>query len=584
MAGVWGMAESVDRAVDVLVAGAGPTGLAMACELRRQGVECLVVDADDGPTPLHESRALAIHASTMEVFHRLGVADPMVAQGRPVHGLSVYHGTNRIMGFRLALSPDETRYPYILSLPQGQTERILIERLGELGGEVAWSTRLSSFKSDVNGVTAVLKGPSGGATHVRARWLIGCDGPRSVVRHALGLSFAGGEYPERFLLADVRLHWPMPTDEGAIVLTSDGPFLSIPLPESGWWRLIDATGAVEVDEPDAIVARFREMTARVAASGTPAMFDEVRWASSFLIHRRIVDRYRAGRCFVVGDAAHLHSPAGGQGMNIGVQDAVNLAWKLALVVRGEGREEILDSYNAERRPVAERVLRGTDWLTRVLTLRNPVARGVRNALLGVLSGVDAVRRKLSRELSELSVSYRKSPIVGEAGPGWLQSLQQGGATAFHAERAFRRGPRPGDRMPDLLVSSSDPWTGQEQRLSDVVFRTETEVEPGVQHVLLLFQGTEPESGALETEFVSEAYAPPHLAGRIRPILVEPKVPVEDAPAWKGERLADPTNALHRRFGAVGACLYLIRPDGYIGFRAQPMDALAFREYLKRIFR
>jgi hypothetical protein len=280
---------------------------------------------------------------------------------------------------------------------------------------------------------------------------------------------------------------------------------------------------------------------------------------------------------VAGDAAHIHSPVGGQGMNTGVQDACNLAWKLALAIRGQAGAGLLDSYDAERRPVALEVLRGTDRMTRLVTARNPLVRGVRNGLIRVLSGVGAFRRKASLELSELAVAYHDSPIVADGDPGWFQALQQGGGTAFKAQRAFRRGPKAGDRLPDPPIETSDLVSGRERRLSDVVFRDVSE------HVLLVFQGTEPESGALEVEFRSEEFVPPYRPARIRPILIEPKVPVEASPAWKGERLADPTNSLHQRFGAVGACLYLVRPDGYIGYRGQPLDSFAFREYLKRIF-
>ena len=369
----------------------------------------------------------------------------------------------------------------------------------------------------------------------------------------------------------------MPDDEISVVLTPGGPFVGFPLPESGRWRLVDATGTVEAVDPDAITARFRDLVNRFAAP--EATVDEASWTSSFGIHRRVVDRFRQGRCFLAGDAAHVHSPAGGQGMNTGVQDACNLAWKLALAVRGEASAGLLDSYDAERRPVALAVLRGTDLMTRLVTLQNPLARSVRNRFFRLASGLGLVRRKASLELSELAVRYPESPIVAKDGLGWFGALRQGGGTAFKAARAFRRGPRAGDRMPDPPIGTSDPATTKERRLSDVVFSD----GPGG-HVLLVFQGTGPESGALEVEFRAEEFVSPQRSGRIRPILVEPKIPVEPSPAWKGERLADPTNALHRRFGAVGACLYLIRPDGYIGYRGQPLDSFAFREYLKQVFR
>ncbi len=573
------MSELVDREVDVLVVGAGPVGLSLACALRLEGVDCLLVDDDAGPTPIRESRALGVHPGTLEAFRRLGAAAAMIAGGRRLNGISVYRNQARMSGLRLAIDPDDTRYPFVLCLPQSRTEQILIDRLAALGGGVTWETRLTSFTADADGATAEWRDASGRTSQVRSRWLVGCDGSHSVVRHGLGLAFEGIAYEQRFLLADVRLDWSKPDDEISVMLTPDGPFAGFPLPESGRWRLVDATGTVDAFDPDAITARFRELVNQLAEPG--ATVDQVSWTSSFGVHRRVVDRFRQGRCFLAGDAAHVHSPAGGQGMNTGVQDACNLAWKLALAVRGEASAGLLDSYDAERRPVALAVLRGTDLLTRVVTLHNPLARSVRNGVFRLLLGLGLVRRKASLELSELAVGYPESPIVAKDGPGWYGAMRQGGGTAFKAERAFRRGPRAGDRMPDPPISMSDPSTGRERRLSDVVF-DHGKGRDG--HVLLIFQGTEAESGALEVEFRPEEFVSPRLANRIRPILVEPRVPIEPSPAWKAERLADPTNALHRRFGAVGACLYLIRPDAYIGYRCQPLDSFAFREYLKRVFR
>jgi len=578
------MAVSVDREVEALIVGAGPTGLTLACELRRLGVECLLIDVDKGPTPSHESRALGLHARTMEVFQRLGAGDWMAAEGRRLHGIGLCRRGRRIVEVRLALDPEETRFPHVLVLSQGRVEELLLRRLVELGGgEPAWGTRLESFQRVADGALAVLKESSGRTTRVRARWLIGCDGSRSVVRSGLGLSFEGGEYPERFLLADVRLDWLAPTDEGTGLLTPEGLVLTLPLPDEGWWRLIDATGAADIDDPEAIMDRFRAIVTRAGVGGGSARLGEARWVSSFLIHRRIVDRYRAGRCFVAGDAAHLHSPVGGQGLNIGVQDAANLAWKLALVIRGEGPEEILDSYDAERRPTARAVLRGTDWATRLLTARNPLIREARNLLLRALGGSEAARGRLSDAVSGLGVSCRKSPIVAEAAPNWLQALWRGGTASYQAGRVFGRGPRAGDRMPDPPLATADSATGRERRLSDVVFRAEPDEKPAVRHVLLVFQGAEPESAARESELVVEALAPARFAQRVRPILIEPGWG-ESAAAWTGERLADPDGALHQRFGAAGACLYLIRPDGCVAFRARPLDAAGLHDYLGRVLR
>ncbi|WP_337174783.1 FAD-dependent monooxygenase [Paludisphaera sp.] len=577
------MADWIDREVDVLIAGAGPSGLSLAVELRRQGTDCALIEAKARPTPERESRALAIHAATMEAFQRMGIAGRMREEGRVLHGFGAYRGDNRILGLRLALAPDETRFPFILILPQGRTEQLLLDRLNELDGDVEWGTRLESFKTDMDGVTAELKDDEGRTSYVRAKWLIGCDGTRSVVRQGVGLEFRGREYPERFLLADAEVSWGLPADEASILLTPEGALVAVPLPDEGRWRLIDATGRSDAATPEAVLARLQRLAGPI--SGMGGKVGEAAWTSSFVIHRRVVDRYRAGRVLVAGDAAHLHSPAGGQGLNVGVQDVVNLAWKLAMVVRGEAVESLLDSYDAERRPVAARVLWSTDRIMRLIAPRNPMARVARDAVVAGLGRIDVVSRRIARELAGLSVSYRRSPIVDEARPGWLYATSVEGATGFNANESFRRGPKPGERLPDVILAQSDPATGLPLRLSDVVHGEPalSDGSQGPRHVLLVFQGIRPESGAFRVDFLTQDFVPPHLAGRIRPILVEPRVPVEKSPAWRGERLSDPTNSLHRRFGAEGACLFLVRPDGYIGFRARPLDPLPFREYTKRIF-
>ncbi|MDG3005528.1 FAD-dependent monooxygenase [Paludisphaera mucosa] len=577
------MADRIDRHVEVLVAGAGPSGLSLACELRRRGVGCLLVDEAAGSSSERESPALTIHAATMEVFHRMGIAGRIRDEARVAHGVGLYRASSRIVDVRLTLAPDETRFPFILVLPQSRTERILLERLELLGGGIEWETRLTSFKADLDGVTAELKSSSNRSSSVRAKWLIGCDGGRSVVRHGLGLTSAGDEYPERYLSADANVSWRLTPDEAAVVLTSEGPFVAIPLPEEGRWRLIDATGKSDVRAPEAILARLRELAGPI--SGLGGEVGEASWTSSFVIHRRVVDRYRAGRGFVVGDAAHLHSPAGGQGMNAGVQDAANLAWKLAMVIRREAPESLLESYDPERRPVGERVLRGTDRIMRMFAARNPPTRAARDAVLAALGRIEGVRRRISREVAELTVSYSGSPIVAESRAGWFGAVVQEGAKGCRATRSLLRGPAPGDRMPDVLLAQIDPVTGGPLRLSDVVFRADLDpkADPVVRHILLIFPGTLPASGTLLEGFPIEDFVPPHLDDRIHPILVEPRADFEGFQAWRGERLADPANGLHRRFGAEGACLYLVRPDGFIAFRARPLDPSVFREYAKRIF-
>lgn len=530
--------------VDVLVVGAGPVGLTMACELRRHGIDCHIVDADDGPTPPRESRALGIHARTLEVFEHMGLIGPIMLRGRTLHGVNAYDRGRRFARFELDFDGLETPYPFILSLSQGETEQRLIERLAELGGTVEWQMRLTDLVQDERGVTAVVADATGAPWKIRAAWLVGCDGAHSSVRERLGLSFEGAAYPEKFLLADTRLDWDLSPDEAHVLLTPDGLVPAIPLPEPGYWRLIDATGTVETEEPDSVIARFRELLDR--AKFNAASIEDVIWASAFRIHRRAVDRLRVGRCFLAGDAAHIHSPVGGQGMNTGIQDAWNLAWKLALVIAEAAPQTLLDSYEAERLPIGESVRRGTHWATRIVTLRNPVARAIRNRLAAWLSRVHSVRRRLTRELSELGVNYRGSPIVAE---DW---------------RGSPTGPKAGDRVPDVQLDSGSP-----DRLFNVL--------NGTRHTLLLFEGSAGgPDGTIDAirDLVRQRWAELVVAYRI----------TRTAGTDAGESILDRDGRLHRRFGARLPCVYLIRPDGYVGYRAQPPDPDRFAAAVERVLR
>ena len=552
----------------VLIVGAGPVGLSMAVELRRRGVDCRIVDQDAGPTPIHESRAMGIQARTMEVFADMGVADAVLARARQIHGVSAHSEGRRIAHLTLDFDDLDTRHPYVLALPQSATERILLERLAGLGGAVERETKVEAIAQDADGVTATLSSSGAQPVEVRAGWLVGSDGSRSVVRKALGLTFEGGEYPERFLIADVRIAWGdlhPADDEIHFFLTPEGPIVAFPFPEPGRWRLVDTTGIVPGETAEAIVGRFAQL---VRDHVDPrAVVDDPSWTSSFLIHRRVVGEYRSGRCFVAGDAAHLHSPAGGQGMNTGIQDAVNLAWKLALVVGGKSPESLLDSYTPERKAAVAGVLKGSDLATRVVTLRGELAKHLRDKLMSALGELDFVRRKLARGMSELAISYRGSPIVAEDRRGPIRSAFGGGPDdpGLRDALAFAAGPHPGDRAPDVALADG---------------RWLLEARDPTGHTLLALDGLNGTPGGDERLRAAAELVRSRYEGLIRPVLVSRTA---DSKGWDGDVLADPEGEVHRRYGASAECLYLIRPDGYVGYRSQPADVERLRGYLATIF-
>ncbi len=413
-------AETAVR-TDVLIVGAGPAGLTLAILLLQQGVRARVIDRMRRPSPL--SRAIGVHARTLESLEPQGVTARLVEAGVRLERVQMWSGGKAAVDVGLSGLP--TRYPFVLSIPQSATEEILLERLTALGGEVERGVELQSFTQDAAGISATLStGPA------RARWLVGCDGAHSTVRHGLGLSFDGHPYAERLVLGDVRWDTDLPRDRLSVFL--DHGFLAcFPLPD-GVWRLI-ATERHDASETQVVQTGtaghgqtgaelpLEELAALAALrSGRPGAMTDPGWLARFHIHARQVPRYRIGRVFLAGDAAHIHSPVGAQGMNTGIQDAINLGWKLALACRAESGgqpvpELLLDSYHAERHPVAAAVLRATGAATRIGLSRNPLLSAVRGTVAGFVSGLEPVRDRLTKTLAELDVCYTDSPVVRGSG-------------------------------------------------------------------------------------------------------------------------------------------------------------------------
>lgn len=408
---------SADSAADpeVLIAGAGPTGLLLALWLTRLGVRVLVVDPRAGPTT--ETRAIVVQARTLEFYDQLGLGGEALRRGHPATGLSLWSGGRRRAGVDLrGVGAGLTPHPGVLILTQDHNEALLLAQLGALGGGVQWRTALTALGQDAGGVTATLETrPEGGgqARTVRAAYLAGCDGAGSAVRHGLGVPLTGGTSPQRFYVADVTASGPL--SEGRVnVSLDDDQFLAFfPLPGANHWRVV---GQVPLGAGQEVA--FGAVRPRIDASRV-AHVTAAHWFSTYRVHHRVADRFQVGRVFLLGDAAHVHSPVGGQGMNTGLGDAANLAWKLAGVLRGAA-PALLGSYGPERRPFAVSLVHTTDRVFSGVIRASPLARAVRTravpALLGVLTRPAAVRRWAFGRLSQLRVHYPDSPLsVGRAG-------------------------------------------------------------------------------------------------------------------------------------------------------------------------
>ncbi|MGC7095054.1 FAD-dependent monooxygenase [Amycolatopsis lurida] len=388
----------------VLVAGAGPTGLALACALRLHGVEVRVLDRATGPA--ETSRANFLHARGSEVLARLGALGELPRESIPAMRITTYAGARPIMRIRFGDPGLRTAAPPMV-VSQARVEGALRARLAELGVEPEWGTEVTGAEQDGDGVRVRL----GDGGHLTTSWLVGCDGSGSAVRRLAGIGFPGAKLSERFLLADLDIDWDLDRDGTSGWVHPDGLFAAMPMP-GGSWRLFsyDPDGGTERPEPTEIVDRLRQHLAR--RTGRTATFGHCTWASVFSVHRRLADTYRRGRIFLAGDAAHVHAPFGGQGMPTGMGDAENLAWKLAMVIDGQAAPELLDTYEAERRPLAENVLRGTALATRVNIADSAAGRFLRDKVLIKLGGLPWVQRKATYTASQLWVSYRKGPLGG----------------------------------------------------------------------------------------------------------------------------------------------------------------------------
>ena len=507
---------------DVLVVGAGPTGLMLANQLVRRGIRTLIIDRHAGPSL--ETKAIGVQARTLEIYSQLGIVDRALELGKRGTGGNIWANGQRRARVALNDAGEQvTPYPYLLVLGQDDNERIMGDRLRELGGSVQWNTELTSITQQDDGVTAVLKMPDGSQRNMLAAWVAGCDGARSAVRESCGITFAGAPYEHVFFVADTELTGSMVPDEVNVYLFRDGFHLLFPMRGENHWRLVGIL-------PKALVGRVNLTLDDVVPSiqkeaGNTLSFQHTEWFSTYRIHHRRAARFRDGRCFLLGDAAHVHSPVGAQGMNTGLQDAYNLAWKLALVVSGDAGPALLDSYDEERIPVAKRLLATTDRVFSMTVSDSRLTGEFRTrllpSLLAVALKIPSLRHFIFRTISQTGIRYRRSRLSENLAP------PKPGA------------PRAGDRFPWMRLRLAD------DRPAEDLF----EVLDDTRFTLLLFGQMSP------------AASPMGSAERLR-ILEVPEHP-ENVRARRAARI--PSTAF-----------YLLRPDGHVGLAGGrlPPGALA----------
>lgn len=531
---------------DVLVVGAGPVGLMLASELRRHGIACRLIEKRTERSPF--CKALGVSPRTLEVWERTGVVGQAIDAGCWIQETCTY--VNGQLVKQMPARLPESTYG-VLSLPQYETERILFEQLIRLGGKLERGVELVSFQQDAGGVTVQLQCADGQAEAWKGKFLVGCDGAHSAVRHGMDVSFEGDKFPLEFLIADVDLDWKLDSRRAYLFVEVveeqfRGILVCIPISGRGRFRIStvssydeEAPGGKEhsvQDRPPPPLSAVQELVARMAPE--PVQVGNLRWSGYFRISHRIVSHYRRGRAFLAGDAAHIHPPTGGQGMNTGIQDAYNLAWKLALELKGLASPDLLDSYEAERLPIGQEIVRKTTQ---------------RSMSLGAQSQGEELATL--REDSQLYLNYRQSR--------WVEEY-------LSRPDVLSGGPKPGDRAPDV-AGLRRPGVAYPLRLYELL--------QGTAHVLLFVANeatdwTRAESIALELH--------QKLSDLLRCyLIVSPSaqhVSIPELPI-----IEDSSAQFQKAYDYTALNCYLIRPDGVVGYRADGWRPDPLKTYLAKIF-
>jgi 2-polyprenyl-6-methoxyphenol hydroxylase-like FAD-dependent oxidoreductase len=514
---------------EVLIVGAGPTGLMLANQLGRRGTRALIVDRHAGPS--RETRAVGVQARTLEIYRSLGVVDTALALGKRGTGANIWAEGRRMARVPLGDAGREaTPYPFIFILGQDDNERILGDRLRDFGLAVQWNTELVGLAQEPDRVVATLRLPDGTTRAVSAAWVAGCDGAHSSVRELNRIAFPGAPYEHVFYVADTEATGTMVADEVNVYLWREGFHLFFPMRGNAHWRVIGILPASLQGRKDVTFESLLPSLHREA--GTGLSFKACSWFSTYRIHHRGAERFRDRRCFLLGDAAHIHSPVGAQGMNTGLQDAYNLGWKLALVAAGRADPALLASYEEERVPVARRLLNTTDRAFRLVVSDSRLAGLLRTKVVARIAAFamrrEAIQRFAFRVVSQTGIHYRASSLSQTLG-----GLPDGA-------------PRAGDRF---------PWLALRWRAGGEVEDTFAALDDTRFNLVVVGQSA-PDGALLPADLV-----------RVHRV---PDEPANDA-ALARARILRPA-------------FYLVRPDGHVGLCGERADAVAISHYLSERLR
>jgi 2-polyprenyl-6-methoxyphenol hydroxylase-like FAD-dependent oxidoreductase len=453
------------RKTDVLIVGAGPTGLAIACQLIRYGVDFVIIDTREGTTPF--SKAIGVQARTLEIYEQIDLAQNLIDQGRITKSVRIMEGGEARAEVPLTqLGEGMSPYPYLLIVEQGKHEHLLYEFMKAHGRDVLWQTTLSDFSQDDAGVAGTIIGVNGEEQKVEAQYLVACDGSKSSVRTGLGLKFEGSTYERLFYVADVNLKWEFPHDMLTACVARDRSTAFFPMQGEDRYRIV---GVFPEDSDKKEGEILYEEIEKQIAEDTQIELDiyKVNWFSTYKVHSRRVNQFSSGRCFLAGDSAHIHSPVGAQGMNTGIQDGYNLAWKLAMVLRGEADAKILDSYDEERGAVAKRLLETTDRMFDLLMdpawLLSFTRRFIFPRVANFIVSLDSVNQFIFPLISQTGIQYRESALSAETSDDFevkagdrMPYFLSDGKSVYDSARAPKF---------HLLVFSNEPEAGTSEEIA-----------------------------------------------------------------------------------------------------------------------
>lgn len=518
----------------VLIIGAGPSGLAMAHELTRRGIKCRIIEKLS--TPSDKSKALGIQPRSIELFEDMGVLEDFLREGVKVRAFNIYSNLST------PISHVETKYirsayPYFLIIPQNKTEEIFTKKLEELGSKIERGLELTSYAQEENHIVARIKNQKGKIEEIRVKYLIGCDGAHSICRKLMGSNFVGDQYATNWLLLDAYIKWPLKFNEMYVFFSKKGFLATFPMEENYVRFVADYDSTITHEElGNSLNIKFFQniINERV---GDNIELTRATWMSVFSIHHRLAEKLCSKNVFLIGDSAHIHSPAGGQGMNTGIQDANALAWKMALVMQNKARPELLQTYQ-ERHKVMENIVELTHLTTLMASIKNPILQFIRNKLLFLLSRSDHFKSYFVNRIAQLKLNYRHSVIIGENWDTKCRSI------------------RPGDLFPDIEIFDK---TQNKTRLKKII--------KDLKHNLLIFtQGDEAQE----------------IENSIR-LKYSDIIDITIIKDRKEANNYSATSDIFEYLGIKQVGLYLLRPDGYIAYRNQPVSLDNLIHYLDKIF-